>query len=92
MMKIVLASRNKKKIHELRGLIKEALNSDVEVLSLDDIGFYGEIEENGKTFEENAYIKALAAAKEKAENCLLSASSINLICSSSVRKRLRLSC
>ena len=29
---------------------------------------------------------------EKAENCLLSASSINLICSSSVRKRLRLSC
>lgn len=63
MMKIVLASRNKKKIHELRGLIKEALNSDVEVLSLDDIGFYGEIEENGKTFEENAIIKASVPAK-----------------------------
>ena len=63
MMKIVLASRNKKKIHELRGLIKEALNSDVEVLSLDDIGFYGEIEENGKTFEENALIKASVPAK-----------------------------
>ena len=62
-MKIVLASRNKKKIHELRGLIKEALNSDVEVLSLDDIGFYGEIEENGKTFEENAIIKASVPAK-----------------------------
>jgi XTP/dITP diphosphohydrolase len=63
MMKIVLASRIKKKIHELRGLIKDALNSDVEVLSLDDIGFYGEIEENGKTFEENAIIKASVPAK-----------------------------
>ena len=63
MIEIVLASRNKKKIHELRGLIKEALNSDVEVLSLDDIGFYGEIEENGKTFEENAIIKASVPAK-----------------------------
>ncbi len=63
MIKIVLASRNKKKIHEIRGLIKEALKSDVEVLSLDDIGFYGEIEENGKTFEENAIIKASVPAR-----------------------------
>lgn len=63
MIKIVLASRNKKKIHELRCMIKEALNNDIEVLSLDDIDFYGEIEENGKTFEENAIIKASVPAK-----------------------------
>ena len=63
MIKIVLASRNKKKINELRGLIKEALKSEIEVLSLDDISFYGEIEENGKTFEENAICKASVPAK-----------------------------
>ncbi|MBQ9744453.1 MAG: RdgB/HAM1 family non-canonical purine NTP pyrophosphatase [Clostridia bacterium] len=63
MIKIVLASRNKKKINELRGLIKDAFKSEIEVLSLDDIGVYGEIEENGKTFEENAICKASVPAK-----------------------------
>ncbi|MBE6529365.1 MAG: RdgB/HAM1 family non-canonical purine NTP pyrophosphatase [Ruminococcaceae bacterium] len=60
-MKIVLASRNQKKIGELRTLLAETL-PDVEVLSLDDVGIFGEIEENGATFEENALIKARAAA------------------------------
>ena len=60
-MKIVLASRNPKKIGELRTLLAETL-PDVEVLSLDDVGIFGEIEENGTTFEENALIKARAAA------------------------------
>ncbi len=34
----------------------------VEVLSLDDVGIHGEIEENGETFEENALTKATVAA------------------------------
>ena len=63
MTKIVLASRNKKKIHELRNLLTEALGDNIEVLSLDDIGFYGEIEENGTTFEENAIAKASVPAR-----------------------------
>ena len=63
MTKLVLASRNKKKIHELRGLLKQQLGNDIEVLSLDDVGIYGEIEENGKTFEENAVLKASVPAK-----------------------------
>ena len=63
MTKIVLASRNKKKIHELKKLISEALGGDIDVLSLDDIGFHGEIEENGTTFEENAIAKASVPAK-----------------------------
>ena len=63
MTKIVLASRNKKKIHELKKLLNEALGDNIEVLSLDDIGFYGEIEENGTTFEENAIVKASVPAK-----------------------------
>ena len=61
-MKIVLASRNKKKIEELRQLLSELL-ADVEVLSLDDVGIVGDIEENGTTFEENALIKARVAAE-----------------------------
>ncbi|MBQ8309646.1 MAG: RdgB/HAM1 family non-canonical purine NTP pyrophosphatase [Clostridia bacterium] len=60
-MKIVLASRNQKKIAELRTLLAEEF-SDIEILSLDDAEIYGEIEENGTTFEENALIKARVAA------------------------------
>ena len=61
-MKFVLASRNRKKIEELRTLLSEELDG-VEILSLDDIGYFDEIEEDGTTFEENALIKARVAAK-----------------------------
>lgn len=60
-MKFVLASRNKKKIEELRAMMRDLL-PDSEVLSLDDVGILGEIEENGETFEENALTKARVAA------------------------------
>ena len=60
-MKLVLASRNQKKIIELRSMLAEHF-PDVEVLSLDDIGYEGDIEENGTTFEENAMTKAKVAA------------------------------
>ena len=61
-MKIVLASRNKKKIAELQTLLGEYIEN-IEILSLDDVGIFGEIDEDGATFEENALIKARAAAK-----------------------------
>lgn len=61
-MEIVLASRNKKKIAELQSLLSETL-SYVKVLSLDDIGFAGDITEDGDSFEENAMIKARAVAR-----------------------------
>ena len=60
-MKIVLASRNRKKIKELQALLSEAFEG-IEILSLDDVGIYDEIVEDGETFEENALIKARAAA------------------------------
>lgn len=53
MRKIVLASNNKHKVKE----IKEML-SDIELLTLNDIGFNEEIDETGTTFLENALIKA----------------------------------
>ncbi|MBQ3588960.1 MAG: RdgB/HAM1 family non-canonical purine NTP pyrophosphatase [Clostridia bacterium] len=62
-MKFVLASRNKKKIQELRVLLSAQLGPNVEVLSLDDIGYYDDIIETGETFEENAITKASVPAK-----------------------------
>lgn len=53
MRKMVLASNNKHKVKE----IKEML-SDIELLTLNDIGFNEEIDETGTTFLENALIKA----------------------------------
>ena len=59
-MKLILASRNKKKIREMEALLAKYVD-DVRILSLDDIGFEGDIEEDGTTFEENALIKARTA-------------------------------
>ena len=61
-MKIVLASRNKHKISELQALLGQYIEG-VEILSLDEVGIEGEIEENGNSFSENAMIKARAAAR-----------------------------
>lgn len=62
-MKIILSSRNKKKICELRELFAQAHLNGVEIGSLDDIGVLGDTEENGSTFEENSLIKASVPAK-----------------------------
>ncbi len=62
-MKIVLASRNPKKIRELQSLLSSLTDRQIEVLSLDDIGYTEEIVEDGETFAENALIKAAVPAK-----------------------------
>ena len=61
-MKIVLASRNAKKIRELETLLAGHSSMHIEVLSLDDIGFSEDIVEDGTSFEENAWIKASVPA------------------------------
>ena len=62
MYKIVLASRNRKKIRELETLLSD-LSSKVQVLSLDDIGYTEEIIEDGDTFSANSRIKASVPAR-----------------------------
>ena len=54
MNKIIIASDNRNKIREFREMLPE----NAEVLSLKDVGFCDEIDENGNTFLENAVIKA----------------------------------
>ena len=61
-MKIVLASRNKHKIEEWQATLKKYIDG-VEILSLDDVGIFEDIEEYGDSFEANALIKARVAAK-----------------------------
>lgn len=60
-MTVVLASRNKGKVAELQRLLAAELGDVIELKSLDEVGLTDEIEENGKTFAENAEIKARAA-------------------------------
>ncbi len=55
--RILLASRNAKKLTELRRILAPAL-PDVEVIGLDDVAAYDEVPETGATFAENALIKA----------------------------------
>lgn len=55
---IIIASNNPHKIKEIREILNE-----FKILSLKDIGFMQEIEENGNSFEENVKIKALAVRK-----------------------------
>ena len=56
-MKLVLASKNKKKLEEMRDILS-ALG--VEVISEADAGVDVDVEETGSTFEENAALKAKA--------------------------------
>jgi XTP/dITP diphosphohydrolase len=53
---ILLASRNAKKLGEMRRIVAPLV--DLEVIGLDDIEAFDEVPETGATFEENALIKA----------------------------------
>ncbi|MBE6087586.1 MAG: XTP/dITP diphosphatase [Clostridium beijerinckii] len=55
MKKLILASNNKKKIKEMKEILKEI---DIEVRSLEDERINIDVVEDGKTFEENAKKKA----------------------------------
>ena len=56
--KIVLATNNKHKVSEFEQLFLRYLGTEVKIYTLKEIGFEGDIVENGKSFSENALIKA----------------------------------
>jgi XTP/dITP diphosphohydrolase len=58
--KILIATRNKGKVNEIRDLVKDL---PVEFLSLTDIAETADVVEDGKTFEENALKKARELAR-----------------------------
>ncbi len=56
--KIVAATTNPGKVREIKKIL-----SDYEILSLADVGISVDVEENGETFRDNAYIKAYEISK-----------------------------
>ncbi len=58
-MKLVIATKNRGKVMEIRTLLGLAAQKNVEVSTLADVPAVGEPRETGKTFAENARIKAL---------------------------------
>ncbi len=62
MTQVFLASRNAKKLIEMRRILAEYV-PDVEVLGLDDVAPYDEPAETEPTFEGNALLKAHAAVE-----------------------------
>ena len=64
MEKIIFATGNQGKMKEIREILSDL---DVEILSMKEAGIQAHVVEDGKTFEENALIKAVAVAAEVQE-------------------------
>lgn len=62
MTTILLASRNTKKLTELRRVVAAAGITGLDVVGLDDVPEFAELPEDGATFEDNALIKARSGA------------------------------
>ena len=74
MKEIVIASGNKGKIREAQEILNE-----YNIVSIKDVGLDIDVEEDGKTFEENAIKKAETIAKElKGKFCIADDSGIEI--------------
>lgn len=67
-MKIIAATHNKGKIREFREILSPL---GFEVISQNEAGILTEPEENGKTFEENALIKARTIFSQSSESAVI---------------------
>ena len=74
-MKLIFATHNSNKIKEILPLV-----GDNKLSSLDGIGFHDEIEETGKTLEENALIKARFVYDKFNENCFADDTGLEVEC------------
>lgn len=75
MKKIIFATGNQGKMREIREILSDL---DVEVLSMKEAGITADIEENGKSFEENAVIKAKAISEMTGEIVLADDSGLEI--------------
>ncbi len=62
-MKLVLATKNSGKVIEFRRILSDLGATNLEVVGLDEFPEIGDIEETGKTFEENSLLKARTICK-----------------------------
>ena len=75
MKKIIFATGNEGKMKEIRRILADP---SLEILSLKDAGINADIDENGKSFEENAMIKAEAICKMTGEIVLADDSGLEI--------------
>ena len=75
MKKIIFATGNEGKMKEIRRILADP---QLEILSLKDAGIHADIDENGKSFEENAMIKAEAICKMTGEIVLADDSGLEI--------------
>lgn len=75
MKKIIFATGNEGKMREIREILSDL---DAEILSLKDAGIRADIVEDGKTFEENAVIKAKAICELTGEIVLADDSGLEI--------------
>ncbi|WP_280255751.1 RdgB/HAM1 family non-canonical purine NTP pyrophosphatase [Nocardia wallacei] len=68
--RVLVASRNTKKLDELRRILAEAGIEGVEIVGLDEVPPYPEAPETGATFEENALAKARDGAAATGLPCV----------------------
>lgn len=70
MIRLLIATRNRGKVLEIRSLLGPGSRGTIDVLTVADLPDVAETREDGKTFEENARIKALHYATAHRLLCL----------------------
>ncbi|MFE9574782.1 RdgB/HAM1 family non-canonical purine NTP pyrophosphatase [Nocardia sp. NPDC006044] len=76
--RVLVASRNAKKLNELRRILADAGIAGIEIVGLDDVPPYDEAPETGATFEENALAKARDGAVATGLACVADDSGIEV--------------
>lgn len=69
-MKLILATHNNNKKKEILDILHDNNVKNIELVTLEDLGDNEDIEETGKTFKENAYLKAYYGYKKYGLPCI----------------------
>lgn len=77
-MKLLIATRNRGKVSEIRALLGEQALKNVQVITLVDLPNLGEPREEGSTFQENARLKALHYAQAHKVLCVADDSGLSV--------------
>jgi len=77
-MKLLIATKNRGKVQEIRALMGAGVQKTVEVVTLADVPTVTEPREDGKTFAENARIKALHYAQALRVLCVADDSGLSV--------------
>jgi XTP/dITP diphosphohydrolase len=77
MLEILIATKNSGKVNEIKDVLTDL---NIRILSLNDFPDIPKIEENGKTYQENALKKAVDVSKYSRKICLADDSGLEIEC------------